>query len=71
MFIYFDALTWSQTSNLGSYWLFPLSKSIYMLDLTSIGFNLILLWYLLLYLLTMSSNLSMYTFFDFDVNFVL
>ena len=71
MFIYFDALTWSQTSNLGSYWLFSLSKSIYMLDLTSIGFNLILLWYLLLYLLTMSSNLSMYTFFDFDVNFVL
>ena len=71
MFIYFDALTWSQISNLGSYWLFSLSKSIYMLDLTSIGFNLILLWYLLLYLLTMSSNLSMYTFFDFDVNFVL
>ena len=71
MFLYFDALTWSPASNLGSYWLFSLSKSIYMLDFTSTGFTLILLWYLLLYLLTISSNLSMYTFFDFDVNFVL
>ena len=34
------------------------------LDFTSIGFILVVLWYILLYLLTLSSNLSIYAFFD-------
>ena len=38
-----------------------LSKSIYVLDFTSTGFNLIVVWCSLLYLLSISANLSLYT----------
>ena len=54
--------------------LLSLLKSVYTFTFTSKSFILIVLGYVLLYLLTMSSNLSIYTFFDFEVfliNFVL
>ena len=35
-------------------------------DFTSTGFILIALWYVLLYLLTLSSNLLICTYFDFE-----
>ena len=38
-----------------------LSKSIYVLDFTSTGFTLIVVWCALLYLLSISANLSLYT----------
>ena len=41
-----------------------------MFDFTSTGFILIVLWYVLLYLLTMSSNLSIYTFFETEVMYL-
>ena len=41
--------------------------NIYMLEFTSKGFILMVLLYTLLYLLTMSSNLSIYKFFDIEV----
>ena len=64
MFLYFDVLTISPILNLGSLLLISLLEAIYVLDFTSTGFILIVLWYELLYLLTISSNLSIYTFFD-------
>ena len=63
-FLYFAILTESITLNLGSLSLFSTSKSVYVFDVTSIWFILIVLWYVLLYLLTISFNLSIYTFFD-------
>ena len=54
--MYFDVLVWSTTFNLGSLLSFSTSKSIYILDLTSISFILIVLWYEVLYLLPVSSN---------------
>ena len=66
-FLYFDILTWSQTWNLESWSLTYLPKSIYLISLTSISFILIVLWYVLLYLLTISSNLLIYKFFDAEV----
>ena len=54
--MYFDVLVWSTTFNLGSLLSFSTSKSIYILDLTSISFILIVLWYEVLYLSPVSSN---------------
>ena len=59
MFLHFDSFTWSLTLNLGSLLLICLSKSIHGISLTSTGFILMVLWYVLL---NMSSNLSIYTF---------
>ena len=42
-----------------------------MLGFTSAGLVLIVLWHVLLYLLTMSSNLSIKTFFEIEVIFLL
>ena len=42
-----------------------------MLGFTSAGLVLIVLWHVLLYLLTMSSNLSIKTFFEIEVMFLL
>ena len=56
--LYFGILTLLPTLNLGSFSLFLTSKSIYDLVLTSVGFILIVLWHLLLYSLTLLSNLS-------------
>ena len=47
--------------------IFSTLKSIYMLDFISTGFILMLLWYVLLYSLTISSILSKDTFFDIEV----
>ena len=56
IFIFFDV---------GYFSLISLLESIYVLDFTSAGFILIVLWYVLLYLWTRSSNLSIYAFFWF------
>ena len=61
---YFDILTISAILNLGFLLLVSLLDSIYVFDFTSTGFILIVLWYALLYLLTVSFNLSIYSFFD-------
>ena len=45
-------------------------KSIYVLSLTSTSFILIVLWYVLLYSPTISSNLLIYTFFDTEVMYL-
>ena len=45
-------------------------KSIYMFGFTSTGVILMVLWYVLLYLLTMTSTLSMYTYFDIEVMYL-
>ena len=66
-FLYYDIITYLQALNLGSLSLLSLIESIYVLSLTSTGFILIVLWYILLYSFTISSNLSIYTFFDTDV----
>ena len=58
IFINFHIITWSPVLNLGSLLLFSTSKWIYVLDLTSIDFIFIHLWYVLFYLSTSSSNLS-------------
>ena len=42
-----------------------------MLGFTSAGLVLMVLWHVLLYLLTMSSNLSITTFFEIEVMFLL
>ena len=42
-----------------------------MLGFTSAGLVLMVLWHVLLYLLTMSSNLSIKTFFEIEVMFLL
>ena len=44
IFLYSDISSWSLTLNLGSILSFSISKPIYVLDLTSIGF-FIVLWY--------------------------
>ena len=72
-YLYFDVLTWLPTLNLGSFSLFYLPEPIWVLSYILTGFILIVLW---LHLLTIPSNLSIYTFFDIDVmniyvNFVL
>ena len=67
IFLCFNILTWSPSLNLGYFSLFSLSKSMYVLDLTSGGFISIVLWYLLFYLLTISANLLIYTFFNVEV----
>ena len=64
MFLYLDIITISPILNVGSLSLISLLESIYVLDFTSTGFILTVLWYVLLYLLAISSNLSTYTFFD-------
>ena len=58
MFLYFDILTKSPILNFGSLWLISLLKSIYVFDFTSTSSVLIVLWYILLYLLSIWSNLS-------------
>ena len=67
IFFYSDIITWSSTLNLRSLSLLKTSKLIYVLDLTSIGFIMIALWYILLYLSNILCNLSMHTFFDIAV----
>ena len=47
-----------------------LTKLIYVLFLTSPSFILIVLWYVLPYLFTISSNVSKYTFFDIEVMYL-
>ena len=69
MFLYFDILTWSTTLKLESSLLFFLLKSI-TLDVTSTCFVLVVLRYVLLYLLAISSNLSIYAFLDIGVKFL-
>ena len=69
MFLYFDILTLLTILNFGSSSLISLLESIYVLDFTSTDFFLIILSYVLLCLLTISSNLSIYTFFDTE-NFI-
>ena len=64
MFLYIDILTISPILYLGSSFIIYFLDSIYVLGFTSTGFVLIVLWYVLLYLLTISSNLWIYTFFD-------
>ena len=58
MFWYFDILTLSPILTFGFLSLMYLLESIYVFDFTSAGFILVALWYVLLYLLTISSNLS-------------
>ena len=65
--LYIDILTISPILNLGSWYIIYLLDSIYVLGFTSTGFILIVLWYVLSYLLTISSNLWTYTFFDIEV----
>ena len=48
-FLYFDIFTSPPTLNLGSFSLFPIPKSIYLLELTLTGLALTVLWYVLLY----------------------
>ena len=67
MFLYFDILAISPILNLGSSSLNSFLELIYALDYTSAGFTLIVLWYVLLYLLTISCSFSMYTIFNIDV----
>ena len=67
MLLYFDILTWLPSLNFGIFLLFSLLKPIYMLSFTSASFFLMVLWDMVLYLWTMSSNLSIYTFFDIEV----
>ena len=62
IFLYFDLLTLSPTLNLGSLSLCSTPYSIYVLGWTSSGFIFIIL-HVLLQLSTISSSLSMYTFF--------
>ena len=50
---------------------YSLLKSIYVLDFTSAGFILVVLWYVLLYLLTISAKLLIYTIFDTEVIYLL
>ena len=66
----FDILIWSPTLNLGSLSLLFLPESNYRLFLTSAGFIVIVLWYILLYLFPISSNLSIYTFYDIEVMYL-
>ena len=63
MYLYFHIPFLSLILNLGSSQLISLLESIYVLDFMSTGFILIALWYISLYLLTISSNLPIYTFF--------
>ena len=65
MFLYFVILTMSPILNLG-----PLSLLYLLFDFTSTSFILIVLWYVLLYLLTISSNLRIYTFFYIEVTYL-
>ena len=64
MFFYVFILTISPILNLGSLSLISLIQRIYVFDFTSTGLILIVLWYVLLYLLTISSNLSLYKLFE-------
>ena len=67
---YFDILTISLISNLGSLLLVSLVESIYVFDFTSTGFILIVQWYVLFYLSNMSSHLSIYMFFEIEVMYL-
>ena len=60
MFLYFEIPTVSPILNLGPLLFISLSDSIYLFDFTSTGFILIVLWYVILYLLTLTilSSLS-------------
>ena len=62
MFLYFDILTISPILNLWFLSLISLLESRYIHDFTSTGFYLIVLWSVLLWLLTISSNLSIHIF---------
>ena len=62
-FLDFDILTWLPTLKLGSSPLFSLPKPIYVLDILSASYILIVLWYILLYLLTISPDFWICTFF--------
>ena len=64
VFLCFFILTISPILNLGSLSLISLIQRIYVFDFTSTGLILIVLWYVLLYLLTISSNLSIYELFE-------
>ena len=70
MFLYFDIQRISPNLNLGSLSLISLLESVYVLDFTSTGFILVVLWYVLLYLFTTLPKLSMHTFFDIEVKYV-
>ena len=67
IFLYLEILAWLPILNFGSLSLTSYSKSIYVLSLTSTGFILFVLWCVLLCSFTISSNLSIYTFFDIAV----
>ena len=65
MFLYFDILTLPPTlSLLGTLLLISLLESLDVFDFTAAVFILIVLWYVSLYLLITSSNLSIYLFFE-------
>ena len=65
--LYFDILKLSQILSLRFLLLTFLLESINVFDLRSSGVALDVVWYVLLCLLTISSNLSIYTFFETEV----
>ena len=67
MFLYVHILTISSILNSGSLSLIPSLKVICVTDFTSTGLILIFLWYVLLYIFPLSSNLLIYSFFDIEV----
>ena len=69
IFLYFEIRTSSPALDLGSLSLTSFLKSIYVLSLTSTGFILIVLWYVLLYSFTISFSFSIDRFFDIEVMF--
>ena len=67
MFLCFDNFTCLATLNFRSLSIFSTWNSKYVLDAASIGFNLTALWYTLLNLSIIFSNLPIYAFCDFPV----
>ena len=70
IFLYLDILTIWRTLNSGSLSLISWLEPIHELGFIWTRFILIILWYVLLYLLTISTNLSIYTFFDIEVMYL-
>ena len=70
MLLYFEILTILPILNLGSSSLTFLQELTYVLHFASTGVILIVLRYVLLYLLTILSNLLIYTFYDIDVMYL-
>ena len=73
MFIFWYSYMFSKLKfdDLGSSLLFFLSRSIHVLEFTATGFILSALWYVLLYLLIISANLSIYIFLDIEIYIII